>query len=148
MEFYESCDGVAANGHTGAEVSVYYGYWILPLQEAIEISLDFRRKGYEEIDKSWFPLLKSGRDYFFVDCGKAERQEPYIVEYMAEAPEKEEVVFQSIQSMLDTFAELYSASAFTVVNGEVSEDNDDLENQIALKHNPQVEYWRNRVLRP
>lgn len=142
IDFYEVCDGVDESGHTVRDSSVFYAYSFLPLQRAIDIYLDFQQKECEEIDKAWFPLLKSGRDYYFVDCDKAERHEPYIIGFMAESGA--DVEYQSIRAMLDTFADCYKESAFVVAGGEITDYNDEKQVEVAFRHNPKVEFWQQR----
>ena len=144
IELYEFCDGVEANGRTPEEVGLYYGYSIIPLREAIdeyrELQLEIITDGWDDIDQSWFPLLRLDSNFYFVNCNKAQIGEPYVITYSFDSGPT--TMHQSIGSMVDTFTDYYREGAFIVEDGEVISSNPTLLAQIALRHNPNVAYWQ------
>lgn len=138
IEFYEFCDGVDAWGHTPEEMGVYYGYWFSPLHEAVEMYLHFREQNFEDMEKSWFPLLRFYSDHYFVDCSLASLGKPYVGAYSFE--DEPYIEYQSIQSMIDTFADCYQEGAFSAVDGKAEFTAGWAETEISLRHNPNVPF--------
>lgn len=148
IEFYEYCDGVDSKG-TPRQTGVYRGYRFLPLQEAIEqyqgIQQERIIEGWEDISEAWFPLLRIDSAFYLIDCDKAREGKPFIVVYDYET--SAETMYQSIQSMVDTFTDCYGEGAFTVEEGKVVSSDDQLVFQIAHRHNPAVKYWQDATQR-
>lgn len=137
IELYEFRNGVLSNGRHRRDISIYYGYWMLPLHEAAE---NYRRiSHWDEHISSWFPVLYCDGDYFHLDCQAAEDEKPSVVAAMLESDP--EVEYSTLSSMFHTFAECYKQGAFVVTDG-VMVDHDELKvNQIGLQNNPDVRYW-------
>ena len=146
INLYEFCDGIDQEGRTPEEVGIYYGYSIIPLREAIdeyrELQLEIITEGWDDILQSWFPLLRIDSNFYFVDCDTTKAKMPYIISYMFDSGP--EIMYQSIQSMIDTFADCYGEGAFVVESGNFTVADSRLEAQIAARHNPNVAYWRDR----
>jgi len=140
VEFYEFCNGVQSDGHWTSEVELYQGYWILPLQEAIQqYDLLQRTNDNGYVQKSWFPLLKCDRDSFVVDCTKALIGEACIINYMPELGPI--VTYFDIKSMINTFADCYHEGAFVVSGRKVIGVDFKRVVKISIRHNPNVEFW-------
>ena len=143
IEFYEFCDGVDADGRTTKEVGVYYGYSFLSLKRAVSeyqnLQMEIVTEGWDDLSRSWFPVLGIDSAFYFVDCDKASSGEPYIVSYSFE--DEPTIKYQSIKSMVDTFAAYYSECAFTVEDGRVISKNKQLMAQIDRQHNPEVAHY-------
>ncbi len=137
IELYEFRNGVLSNGRYRRDISIYYGYWMLPLHEAAE---NYRRiSHWDEHISSWFPILYCNGDYFHLDCQAAGDGKPSVVSAMLESDP--EVEYSTLSSMFHTFAECYKQGAFVVTDG-VMVDHDELKvNQIGLQNNPDVRYW-------
>ena len=144
IELYELRNGVLSAGRYPKDITIYYGYWMLPLQDAI--NQYHRCVLRDEHDPAWFPVFYCDGDYFHVDCQAATEGKPYVIDEMMENDAK--VEYSSLSSMFHTFAECYEREAFIVVDGDMVDHNDMKVNEIGLRNNPDVAYWHEQLKKP
>lgn len=122
------------------DVQIIPGYHYLNLKDAISCYLAM--KDDSRWNPSWFPVFANGGgDFYAVDLSQSDGDSAPIVGFILGEIEQE-IEYQSLATMLLTFSECFKKGiVFKTADGYLEMD-DDQQAEIALRNNPEVEFWR------
>jgi len=122
------------------DVQIIPGYHYLSLKDSISCYLAM--KDDSRWNPSWFPVFTNGGgDFYAVDLSLSDSNSAPVVGFILGELEQE-VEYQSLTTMLHTFCDCYENNVVFRTEDGYLEMDDDKQAEIALKHNPEVEFWQ------
>jgi hypothetical protein len=141
VELYQWRNGTPVEEGTMLDdVQIIPGYHFLSLKDAIKSYLAM--KDDDRWSSSWFPVFANGGgDFYAVDLSQSNGEYAPIVGFILNETEQE-VEYQSLTTMLLTFSECCEKGIVFKTEAGYLEMDDDQQAGIAMKNNPEVEFWR------
>ena len=123
--FYEFANGVLRDEMRPHQITLFSGYSLLPLEEAIYEYTELLGKireieeseEHKELTSSQFPFLAWGNWYYLIDLDAERAGRPCILSYATEIGS--ETKFSSLGAMFDALAEAYERGEPTSESGYV-----------------------------
>jgi len=141
VELYKWRNGTPVEEGTMLDdVQIIPGYHFLSLKDAISSYLAM--KDDNRWNPSWFPVFANGGgDFYAVDLSQSDGESAPIVGFILGEIEQE-IEYQSLTTMLLTFSECFEKGVVFKTEDGYLEMDDDQQAEIAMRNNPEVEFWR------
>jgi len=141
LELYQWRNGtIIVQGTKLDDIQIIPGFHFLSLQDSISNYLSV--KNDQRWNKSWFPVFANGGgDFYAIDLSLSTGLSAPVVGFILGEAEQE-IEYQSLTTMLLTFCECYQKNIVFRTEVGYLEVDDDKQAEIALKHNPDVEFWQ------
>ena len=141
LELYQWKNGTkVTQGTMLDDIQIIPGFHFLSLQDSVSNYLAM--KNDKQWSPSWFPVFANGGgDFYAIDLSKSDGDKAPIIGFILGEVEQE-VEYQSLTTMLLTFCECYEKNIVFRTEDGYLEMDDDEQAEIALKHNPDVEFWQ------
>lgn len=139
-ELYEWRDGTEAPaGALLDNLHIIPGFFLMSLNEAVDVY--FERASGPQWQSNWFPFLADGAgDFYVVPCLPSSIPAAGVVGFIHGEPEQP-VEYESIETMMRTFAEAYVAGAVILDEDGCLEYDDEAFRLIAQRNNPGQTIW-------
>lgn len=121
------------------DVQIIPGYHLLSLNDAIKSYLAM--KDDSRWNPLWFPIFANGGgDFYAADLSKSDGNSSPIIGFILGESEQE-VEYQDFNTMMITFSECFEKGIVYKTEEGYLEMDDDHQAEVAMKNNPEVEYW-------
>lgn len=122
------------------DVQIIPGYHFLSLKDAIGCYLAM--KDDSRWNPYWFPVFANGGgDFYAVDLSQSNGESAPVIGFILGEIEQE-IEYQSLATMLLTFSECFEKGVVFKSDDGYLEMDDDKQAEIAMRNNPEVEFWR------
>ncbi len=136
---YKWKNGTKNGDFTIDESSIFPGFFLLPLQEAIENYKVFSED--KRWNPSWFPFVANGGgDFYVIECQPLEVERTPIIGFMIDRDDHE-IEFPSLLNMLKTIEQCYDRGAFYIDEKGFLESDLIMQVSIANEINPGLSRW-------
>ncbi|EKO3450436.1 SMI1/KNR4 family protein [Vibrio fluvialis] len=141
LELYQWKNGTkVVKGTLLDDVQLIPGFHLLNLQDSLRYYLSLKED--RRWDSSWFPIFANGGgDFYAVDLSKSDGKKAPIIGFILGELEQE-IEYQSLTAMVLTYCECFRNNIVYITEDGYLEMDDEKHADLALKYNPDVEFWR------
>lgn len=141
LELYQWRNGTnVVKGTMLDDIQIFPGFHFLSLQDSISNYLGI--KNDQRWNQNWFPIFANGGgDFYAIDLSQSTGASAPVIGFIL-GENEQNVEYQSLTTMLLTFCECYQKNVVYRTEDGYLEMDDDEQAKIALKHNPDVDFWK------
>jgi len=142
IELFKWHNGTEQGVATFNDMWFFPGYFLVSLEEAIDIYLELRKEVPERWDSNWLPIFDSGSgDYCAIACGLMPSADGEVIVYRI-GDVSTESEFSTLESMLQTISTCFENGAYSVApTGEFDQDDSQV-SKTARRLNLNIRRWR------